>query len=137
MLLVAVVAFLLNFAWENLQSPLYRGGLSGIWYLIIYTRATLFDALYTVALYIGFAVFKRDGRWVDRVGWPDAAGIFFAGFIVASWIERCALDVNRWGYSESMLLIPYLGVGVMPVLQLMLLPYATFLTARLIARKFL
>ena len=133
--LIVVVAFLLNFAWEDAQAPLFSGGLSPAHYLIIYTRATLFDALYTVGLYVGIAIIARNRRWVERWNWPHMAFTFVVGFVVAAVIELRALAIDRWSYSESMPLIPYLEVGLSPILQLMVLPYTTFLIVRRIAHN--
>ena len=69
---------------------------------------------------------------MKRWRWPHVAFTFVVGFVVAAVIELRALAINRWSYSESMPL-----VGAMPILQLMVLPYTTFLVVRLIAREFL
>ncbi|OGT97097.1 MAG: hypothetical protein A2X80_14205 [Geobacteraceae bacterium GWB2_52_12] len=45
-------------------------------------------------------------------------------------VEHAALTAGRWSYSERMPVMPWLGAGLWPLLQMALLPSLTFLFAR-------
>ncbi|NTW14712.1 MAG: hypothetical protein HGA31_06855 [Candidatus Moranbacteria bacterium] len=44
------------------------------------------------------------------------------GFFVAVVLERFALSVGIWSYGPFMPILPFLGVGLTPVLKMMILP---------------
>lgn len=52
------------------------------------------------------------------------------GAAVAVVIEWRALGLERWAYGSRMPVIPGLNVGIVPILQMVLLPPAIFLLAR-------
>ena len=53
-----------------------------------------------------------------------ASVAMLAGFLIAVHIEQRALETGRWSYGQLMPIIPYVQVGLMPVLQMMILPMA-------------
>lgn len=69
--------------------------------------------------------------WIQR---PGLAGYFWmgtAGFFVSVVIELNAVyRLGKWGYGDAMPLIPGLGVGLLPVLQMIILPPMIFFMAR-------
>src|SRR3989344_1469932 len=46
------------------------------------------------------------------------AAIFDAGFIFAVGVELYALQTSRWAYNSAMPIIPLLGFGLSPAVQL-------------------
>ena len=52
------------------------------------------------------------------------------GMSVAIIMERLALDVGRWQYGPHMPVLPGLEVGILPVVQMALLPLWSVLVAR-------
>lgn len=135
LLLIAALAFFLNLVWENAQTPLFAGGLSIPRHIFIYTMSSVMDTLYTVGLFLGMAILWRNRRWTETLRPSHTAFVLLAGFATATLVESWAIHTSRWHYSSWMPLIPQLDVGVFPVLQLMLLPLATFHIARRIAGK--
>lgn len=135
LLLITAIAFFLNTIWENAQTQLFAGTHSIARHLVIYTMASVMDALYTVGLFLGIAILWKNRRWTERLRPPQIAFILLAGFFTATLVESWAIHTSRWHYSSWMPLIPHLDVGVSPVLQLMFLPLATFHIARRIAAK--
>jgi hypothetical protein len=86
-------------------------------------RASLIDGLLVLGIFwSGVVVFSRVA-WIGR---PGLAGYFFmaaAGFLVSVIIELNAVyRLGKWGYRAAMPLLPPWEVGVLPVLQMMLLP---------------
>ena len=135
LLLIEAIAFFLNVVWENAQTPLFAGGHSISRHIFIYTMASVMDALYTVVLFLGMAILWRNRHWPETLRPSHTAFVLLAGFATATLVESWAIHPSRWPYSSWMPLIPQLDVGVSPILQLMLLPLATFHIARRIAEK--
>jgi hypothetical protein len=48
------------------------------------------------------------------------------GAVVAILIEVISLRYERWEYSEFMLVIPEIEVGIIPVVQMIVLPFLSF-----------
>ena len=57
--------------------------------------------------------------WTGR--WPVFAAAAFLGAVCAVVFERLALAAGRWSYTDRMPIVPVLGVGLWPLLQLTLL----------------
>ncbi len=86
----------------------------------------LVDALVILAIYWLGALLLQDPRWrlgLDPWRWGF---LLAAGAVAALGIEWRALYVaGTWTYAAGMPRIPGLGVGLLPVLQMLLLPAAT------------
>jgi hypothetical protein len=116
--LTFLLAFLLNFVWENIHSYLYvvyRG--QEITEMIL-MRAALFDALFITAVLSPFILKPEWKRYV----WVSIA----VALAFAIKLELFALSTDRWSYNSFMPLVPWLGVGLSPSVQLPLLTYATY-----------
>lgn len=113
--LLFVAAFLSNAIWENIHSFLYDHYRGGEITEFILLRATLADAVMITVIAAPFALLPRlrHYRWL-------IIPIFLA---VAIMIELYALSTGRWAYNEYMPLVPFLGVGLSPTIQLALLGY--------------
>ncbi|MCI0406969.1 MAG: hypothetical protein L0191_00155 [Acidobacteria bacterium] len=125
-------AVVLNFLWEMAQAYAYSGmPPSSFEATLMCGRASLIDGLLVLGIFWGgVVVFSRVG-WAER---PGLAGYFFmvaAGFLVSVIIELNAVyRLGKWGYQEMMPLLPPWEVGVLPVLQMLLLPPVIFLLSR-------
>ena len=124
--LVAVLAFLLNFAWELGHCPLYKGCGYGFAHVSFLALASLADAILAVLLYFGFALIYRNGMWAHpltarRIFWLMVVG--GTGAVVS---EVAHLAAGNWAYTDGMPLIPGIGVGVTPVLQFAVLPVVIY-----------
>lgn len=105
-------AFLLNLVWENAHSYLYAHYQGGAITEIILLKAALFDALIILAATFFFLfVPPFRGR-----AWLVSAALF----IFAVGLEVFALSTGRWAYNDLMPIIPVLGVGLTPAIQLAL-----------------
>ena len=132
-LLIAGVSFLLNVAWENLQAPLYQG-YSNFWqHFPICSVASLGDVLIILVLYFVLAVINRDMLWIKKISKGDVILIISLGALVAVGIEKWALATLRWQYASAMPLIPYAEVGLLPVLQMIVLPVVTYYISKRVA----
>ena len=124
---VAVLAFLLNFAWEISHCPLYKGCGYGFAHVTFLALASLADAILAVLLYFGFALVYRNGMWAHpltarRIFWLMVVG--GTGAVVS---EVAHLSAGNWAYTDSMPLIPGIVAGVTPVLQFTVLPVLIYI----------
>lgn len=115
--------FGLNFLWEISQMFLYQKHSDRlIDFVFVHIKASLGDVLIFIIIYIiGFFIFKNKKWFLLR---KNSVYIFSAvcGFIIAVIIERYALSTGRWAYNDLMPMIPLLDVGLLPILQMILLP---------------
>lgn len=130
------ISFLFNLVWENVQAPLYAGYISFAQHFWICFVATLGDVVIVLMLYGLFAVAYRNTRWIMSMKKTSTALLIIAGAAIAVLIEWLALATGRWGYAPGMPLIPLFDVGVLPVLQLILLPLLTFGTTAKVAARY-
>ena len=124
-----VVAVAVNFVWEMGQSPLFvpmGGWVSGSWRCFV---ASLGDGAIVLAIAAAGRIFFRRVDWFVR---PGVAGYVFMGtlgIMVAIAIETGARAMGRWSYTDRMPLIPVVHVGLVPVLQMLVLPPLVFAAA--------
>ncbi|MBI2523987.1 hypothetical protein HY464_01125 [Candidatus Peregrinibacteria bacterium] len=122
-------SFLLNLLWENLQAPLYEGYLSFAQHFPICLRATFGDMVFMAVIYGTLAVVYRDIWWManPRTYRHPATWTLtiLTGTLLAVIFELWAVHVaQRWQYTGAMPLIPVVEVGLVPVLQMLLIPLA-------------
>ena len=131
---VYVLSFSLNFAWEMLQMSLFRGvdWSPASWALC--TAASLGDAAFSAAAYAVLAFRHRDARWVCGRDARDVLLVIAAGVLTSAVGEWVARTLGWWSYSPLMPLVPGLGVGVAPLVQLAILAVVTFEVLRALGR---
>ncbi len=124
-----LVAVALNFLWEMSQSALFApmgGTTRAVWRCLV---ASLGDGVIIIAVgAIGALLFRRLD-WFVRPGSGGYVFMAIFGAVVAASIERWALSTGRWAYAVGMPLIPALNVGLVPVLQMVILPPLIFALA--------
>ncbi|MEQ7154196.1 hypothetical protein [Brevundimonas aurifodinae] len=121
----AVFAFLLNFPWEFLQTPLYVGMAEAPHWVAtkVCAFATLGDAVIMVVAYWLAAVAARSRYWFLKPRqWPTTVFIL-AGIAITIVLELLATGpLDRWQYAAAMPVVPFLSVGLTPLLQWLVLP---------------
>lgn len=117
--LIFASALVLNSVWENAHSVLYANYMRGAITEPILLRASIWDAVIITLICLPFLY---DGS-LRRKSWL----IFAIGVVVAIAIEMYALQTGRWAYNELMPVIPLLGVGLTPTLQLGTLGIISFI----------
>ena len=123
--LIFLFAFGTNIIWENLHSYLYVGYEGGPITEFILLRASFWDAVIITAILWPFLYFNF---------LKNKPGIIFViGILVALIIEWRALGTNRWSYNFLMPIIPFLGTGLTPTIQLGFLGYLTYKLQKYIA----
>ncbi len=113
--------FVLNYIWENAHSVLYesyKGLMITQWILI---RAAFVDAIFVLFLIVIVAAYRP----FYKRSWL----LILFGIVVAISLELFGLWTKRWAYAPLMPIIPFLRVGLTPVIQLGLTAYMTYYLA--------
>lgn len=113
---------MLNFAWEMIQMPLYVGIEFNIQGAILCGLASIADALMVLLLSYALAVIYKDPFWVQHFTPIRIVLLVFVGAIGAILMEMLQVSTGSWKYSKRMPIIPFVNVGISPVLQFMVLP---------------
>ncbi len=118
LLIIFILAFGLNYIWENLHSVLYVHYKGGEITQFALLQSTFCDALFITVLAIMFlkSAYLKHRQWLA----------ILAGFVVAVVVETWALKTGFWAYNGLMPVIPILNVGVTPFLQLGVLSFLVF-----------
>jgi hypothetical protein len=122
---IVLFAFLLNFVWEMLQIPFFRGMTQAPHWdaLLICLQATLGDVGIALAAFWTIAWLGRDRHWPTRPRPAQIAAFALVGLLITTAFEWLATQVwSLWSYSGLMPMIPFLGVGLVPLLQWIVLP---------------
>jgi hypothetical protein len=117
-------AFGLNWVWENAQAPLYKGYAGFAQDVQMCTVATLGDVAIVAVIWATVALSWRDSTWHRH---PSFAryGAAVVGVCMAVAIEYWALATDRWTYA-GMPLVPYTQIGLLPLVQMLLIPPLVF-----------
>lgn len=122
-----VISVPLNFIWELAQMPLYVDNGN----LLDFARHCIIpsfgDGIILLIIFgVGCGVFRR-ADWFVRPTASAYAFMLVSGLIIAIVIEWVAVyGMSRWSYTTRMPVLPVLGVGLSPVLQMLLLPPVIF-----------
>jgi len=125
---VFVVAVLLNYLWELAQAPLYVGlekyNNAVLWHCFV---ASLGDGLMVLLIVpLGWVVLRQPD-WFEQPGVLGYVVMVTAGLVMAVLVEWVGAHVlKRWEYAEKMPLVPGLGIGVVPIAQMLFLPPLIF-----------
>ena len=97
--------------------------------------ASFGDANITLGLFfIGILLF-RSWSWPLRLTWAKGLYLFLIGAATAIAIELHAISTDRWAYSRLMPVLPYAEVGLVPTVQMIILPYTNIRIAFRILRN--
>jgi hypothetical protein len=132
-----VVAVILNYPWELAQAGLFTAASHRGDILLHCFVAALGDGLMILLLFaVGWLVLRRSD-WFIR---PHVRGygiLLIGGAALGTAVEWIAVHVlQRWSYAAEMPMLPFLSIGLVPVLQMVLLPPLIFqATAFLVMRR--
>jgi hypothetical protein len=124
---IFAVAVLGNYPWELAQAPLYVGMESFrtvAWHCFV---ASLGDGLLVLGIFATGWVALRRYRWFVRPGVQGYGVMLMTGLVLGIAIEWIAVHrLGRWMYTVQMPLVPGLAIGVVPVVQMLILPPVIF-----------
>lgn len=112
---LSIIALLLHLAWELAQCRVFfvHGTYDPSWRGML--MAAFGDVVMTWLVYGVVAVTSR--RWRSR----QWASLLATSLVVAGVVEWRGVNAGRWRYTEAMLVVPGLGIGVVPLIQLLAL----------------
>ena len=89
--------------------------------------ASLGDGLLVLLIFAaGWAIWQRQD-WFVQPGVPAYTVMLVAGLGIGISVEWIAVHVaRRWAYNAHMPLVPGLGIGIVPILQMLVLPPLIF-----------
>lgn len=132
---LSVLAFLMHSVWEWGQCSIFfvHGSFEPTWSGMVV--ATAGDVFLTWTIYAVVALVSRRWRWSQGTWtWTQIGVLIGTSLTLAVAGERWALGTGRWDYSGAMPMVPGLGVGFVPLLQLLLLtPLVILIVDRLSA----
>jgi len=70
-----------------------------------------------------------------RLGALETLFVLLLGASVAIAIEHLALANGRWAYAPAMPIVPHIGVGIVPLAQMMIVPLSVFLVVRRVVAR--
>ncbi|WHZ14957.1 MAG: hypothetical protein OJF52_001797 [Nitrospira sp.] len=130
-----VVAVLVNYTWERLQSPLYvhPGRASIPWWLCL--AASLADGLFVLVIFgVGWIVLGRR-TWFEQPGIEGYLVMLTSGVAISVGVEWTTIHVLRWWtYGEHMPLVPIVNIGLAPMIQMLVLPPLIFRGVAVVSR---
>lgn len=134
-LLLISVTFILHLTWENAHIGLYGGYET----LPISDHITIFatvgDVAYTLFAVLLFALCKKNLNWLTEAKFCDYVLLSVFGFLISLFVEYKALILEKWFYLPTMPIIPFLNVGLSPIIQMtILLPFSIFVSTKILKR---
>lgn len=124
---LAVFALLLNFPWEVLQAPLFKGMASAPHSAVIGAclQGTLGDVVIMLLAHASVVAVTRHRRWVLAPSRREVAAFVAVGVMITAVIEWLATRgqwAQTWTYSSAMPVIPGIEIGLSPLLQWVIVP---------------
>ncbi len=125
-LITLVLSFLLNLAWEVIQLPLYKDASFDIQHIAFCGLASVADAIMVLLIYFVLALIYKDPLWIKHLNLRRTLIIVLIGGTGAVLAEMRHLSQDNWAYASSMPIVPFINVGLSPVLQFMFLPVLSY-----------
>ena len=124
---IFVVAVLGNYPWELAQAPLYMGmeSFRAVWWHCFV--ASLGDGLLVLGIFAMGWLLLRQQQWFVHPGIWGYGVMMTTGLVIGIAVEWIAVYLlGRWRYTAWMPRVPGLAVGLVPVLQMLMLPPRIF-----------
>lgn len=126
----------LNLIWEIVQLPLYTlwrtGSIQSIAIAILH--CTIGDMVIAITALISALLFLAADNWPAHRQLRVAFLAIAIGLIYTIYSERFNIGRGAWAYTELMPILPWLNVGLTPVLQWLVIPSIGFWVVEKISR---
>jgi hypothetical protein len=133
---LALVSATLHGLWEYMHISLYTGYEALGWGMPITVFATVGDVLYVCGVAAALSYVMRSS--LLRVATlPGTTYIILGlmGCVIALFVEYKAFYFERWHYTDMMPIVPFLGVGLSPLVQMsIVLPLSVYVTRAILKR---
>ena len=124
---IFMVAVMGNYPWELAQAPLYVGmeSFRVVWWHCFV--ASLGDGLLVLGIFVAGWIALGRQTWFVHPGVQGYGVMLTTGLVISGVIEWIAVHLlGRWMYTAQMPLVPGLAIGVVPVVQMIILPPLIF-----------
>jgi len=128
--LIAIVAYALNLLWEYGHYALYDCPIPR---LSCALSAAFADTVIILALWGAMAFLINDSAWALNVRRGVVIGA--TGVLIAWLIELRAFSLDKWAYDDLMPIVPWMNVGLSPLLQMIVTPLLTFWIVQKLMRR--
>jgi len=122
---LAIFSVLLNFVWEVQQMPFFQVSPEFSYRNLIRscTLATVGDVGISLVAFWTIAAISKSRQWFRQPRHSQIIGFILVGLVITIIFEALATGVlNQWEYAPLMPTLPFLGTGLLPFLQWVLLP---------------
>lgn len=125
-------SFFLNFFWEVVQTYFYTLEDSPFRTMLYgWIHCTFGDVLLTLGSFWLVSIVSRNRRWSLKLNRLNFIGFIMIGTIGTVISERVNVHILKsWAYNQSMPIIPWLNVGLTPILQWVIIPPAAILLVK-------
>lgn len=124
---IAIISFILNIIWENSHASLFYWFLDYKSHFKMCLDATIWDVFLNLTMYFLLSLVFKNLYWFKSIKKKERIYITIFWLIIAFIFEKYALITWRWEYNEYMPIIPILWIWLSPALQMVIVPYFTFL----------
>ena len=122
---VGIFSFLLNFFWEMQQMPFYQTPVEVSCFEMTRscTLATVGDVGISIAAFWTVAAIAKSRQWFHQPTRWQISSFILVGVVITVVFEALATNMfNTWRYAALMPTLPFLGTGLLPLLQWVLIP---------------
>jgi hypothetical protein len=95
---------------------------------LFFSVCAVFDGLITLLIYFLARLFFKDPLWImHSLSFRRTVVVLGLSALIATIMEKAPVFLSLWSYEESMPIVPIIGIGLSPFLQITFLPLLTFL----------
>jgi len=121
---------LANLAWEVFQLPLYtiwtEASPAAIAFAALHCTAG--DLLIAASSLLGALLLAGHPDWPEQRYWSVAIWAIAGGFVYTMYSEILNTQIRgSWAYRDIMPIFPWIGIGISPLAQWIVVPSAAFL----------
>jgi hypothetical protein len=129
---LSFLAFFLNFFWEVVHTYFYTLKDSAFDIMLSgWLHCTLGDVMITVGSFWLVSLMSFNRKWFLSLNRVNFIGFIMVGVAYTFFSEWANVQIFRsWGYNESMPIIPWTTVGLVPVLQWVVIPSVVILLVK-------
>ena len=125
-------SFLLNFFWEVIQTYFYTLKDSAFHTMLYgWLHCTFGDVIITIVSFWAVSILSRSRRWFLKLNPLNYTGFILIGLVYTFFSEMVNVQIFKsWNYNEYMPIVPWMKVGLTPVLQWLIIPSIAILFVR-------
>ncbi|MEX0362519.1 MAG: hypothetical protein AB3N10_16200 [Allomuricauda sp.] len=125
---IICIALVFNLLWEVSHGFLYEDFQYDLKHISFCALATVADVLMVLLIFFGFAILYKNIYWIWELNSRRLILLIVVGTTGAILAEIWFTGGGYWAYAANMPLLPFVKVGVSPVIQFALLPWLIFST---------